>query len=98
MNHRMHQQALGIHQDMPFLPIDLLARFVTGGIDACAALFGAFHALAVDDTGRWNRPTHGISGRVHNGSLAASRHTPSVGSSRTMCCAAASPWGHSATD
>ena len=53
MDHSVHQQALGIHQDMPLLPFDLLARIVTGGIDAGAALFGAFHALAIDDAGRW---------------------------------------------
>src|SRR5271167_2702770 len=53
MNHRMHQQALGIHQDMPFLPIDLLARIITRRIDVRAAFFSAFNALAVDDAGGW---------------------------------------------
>jgi len=38
---------------MPLLPFDLLARIVTAGIDARAAFFGAFHALAVDHAGGW---------------------------------------------
>jgi hypothetical protein len=37
----MHQQALGIHQDMPFLPIALLAGIVSGGIDVRATFFSA---------------------------------------------------------
>ena len=49
----MQQQALGIHQDMPLLPFDLLARIVTAGIDAGAPFFGALDALAVNDTCRW---------------------------------------------
>src|SRR6202789_2860293 len=53
MNHSMHQQALGIHQDMALLPFDLLARIVTGRIDVRATFFSAFHALAVDNAGGW---------------------------------------------
>jgi hypothetical protein len=53
VNHSVHEQALGIDQDMPLFPFDLLARIVTAGIDAGAAFFGAFDALTVDDTGRW---------------------------------------------
>jgi hypothetical protein len=45
--------ALGIHQDMSLLPVDLLVRIITAGIDVRAAFFGAFHALAVDDAGDW---------------------------------------------
>jgi hypothetical protein len=51
MNHRMHQQTLGIHHDMPLLAVDLLARIITRRIDVSAAFFGAFNALAVDDAG-----------------------------------------------
>src|SRR5271154_3825987 len=51
MNHCMHQQPLGIHQDMALLPFDLLARIITRRIDVRAAFLGAFNALAVDDAG-----------------------------------------------
>jgi hypothetical protein len=43
----------GIHQDMPFLPITLLAGIVSGGIDVRVTFFSAFNTLAVDDAGGW---------------------------------------------
>ena len=67
MNHRMHQQTLGIHHDMPLLAVDLLARIITRRIDVGAAFFGAFNALAVDDAGSdslADRPVRGISGEA----------------------------------
>ncbi len=33
MNDRVQQQALGVYQDMALLPLDLLARVITMGID-----------------------------------------------------------------
>jgi len=34
VNHRVHQQALGIDQDMALLAADFLARIIAFGIDA----------------------------------------------------------------
>ena len=41
MDHRMHQQTLGIDHDMPLLATDFLPRIVTFGID----LYPPFSAL-----------------------------------------------------
>jgi hypothetical protein len=34
MHDRVHQQALGINQDMPLLTFDFLARIIAAGVDA----------------------------------------------------------------
>ncbi len=68
----------------------------------CAPPFGAFHALAVDDTGgRTRLPIDQLTAFLVEFIMDSQQRPvipPSVGSSRTRCCAAASPWGYSATD
>jgi hypothetical protein len=54
MNDRMRQKTRRIDQNMPLFAFDLLTGGVAMGVDT-AALFSAFHALAVDHAGGWAR-------------------------------------------
>jgi hypothetical protein len=52
MNHRMHQQARGIDQNMPLQPLIFFpASYPLGSMQA--PLFSALHTLAIDDAGGW---------------------------------------------
>src|SRR5208337_5442253 len=53
MHDRVHQQPLGIDEDVPLLALDLLARIVAGRIDAGPPHMGCFQSSSFICAGRW---------------------------------------------
>src|SRR5271165_630331 len=53
MHDRVHQQPLGIDEDVPLLTLDLLARIVARRIDAGPPHMGRFQSSSFICAGRW---------------------------------------------